>query len=463
MKQVLPDPESELLLVIDQFEELFTHCRDDDGTPAVHRRPGRRGDRSSVAAAGAGHDAGRLLRPAASLPGARRAVRARRAVARSAGTRRTRTGDRRAGGEGRRHVRARTRRAHHRRRHRPARCAAAAAVHADGALRPQRVGRAHRARLRAARRAVRRAREAGGGACTRPHRPDQQAATRRLFTRLTTPGDGVEDTRRRVLRTELERSDAVDAVIDAYGAARLLAFDHDQATRTPTIEVAHEALLRAWPRLRRWLDEDRDGLRLHRHLTMAASAWDGLRPRPGRALSRWTARGRRSVGRAARVRPQRERDRVHRRVDRCRSAPTCSPRRASQRRLRRLLVGVACIAVVAIAAGAARVPAAITGRRQGLPSRDRATGSECGNPRRDQPTRRAAGRGRGVPPRPRARDTRRHPAGAGAPPPVCSGSSARPSASRPSRGSTTIGSPRRRPARSSSTRTTASSSPCSPA
>ncbi|MEZ5231724.1 MAG: hypothetical protein R2749_03310 [Acidimicrobiales bacterium] len=38
--------------------------------------------------------------------------------------------------------------------------------------------------------------------------------------------------------------------------------------------MAHEALLRAWPRLRAWLDEDRDGLRVLRHLTAAAAAWE---------------------------------------------------------------------------------------------------------------------------------------------------------------------------------------------
>ena len=64
------------------------------------------------------------------------------------------------------------------------------------------------------------------------------------------------------------------SVIDAYGAARLLTFDVDPATREPTVEVAHEALLRHWPRLRAWLDEDRDGLRLHRHLSDAAMAWE---------------------------------------------------------------------------------------------------------------------------------------------------------------------------------------------
>src|SRR5262249_31139580 len=115
---------------------------------------------------------------------------------------------------------------------------------------------------------------------------DGQAAARQLFLRLITLGEGVEDTRRRVARGELialtidhrlptidgvvvERSTvdgrpstAMDAVIEAYGRARLLSFDRDPITRGPTVEVAHEALLREWPRLRAWLEASRADVRM---------------------------------------------------------------------------------------------------------------------------------------------------------------------------------------------------------
>ena len=42
------------------------------------------------------------------------------------------------------------------------------------------------------------------------------------------------------------------------------------------MEIAHEALARAWPRLRTWLDEDMEGQRILHHLTVAADAWDTL-------------------------------------------------------------------------------------------------------------------------------------------------------------------------------------------
>ena len=51
--------------------------------------------------------------------------------------------------------------------------------------------------------------------------------------------------------------------------------------REPTVEVAHEALIRNWPRLRAWLAEDRDGLRVLRHLSDSAGAWDSRGREPG--------------------------------------------------------------------------------------------------------------------------------------------------------------------------------------
>ena len=104
--------------------------------------------------------------------------------------------------------------------------------------------------------------------------PDEQEAIRPLFGRLVIPGEGTEDTRRRAPRSELGRGDAVDHVIDRYGAARLLSFDTDPATREPSVEVAHEALIRQWPRLREWLDEDRHDIRIQRHLNAGATEWD---------------------------------------------------------------------------------------------------------------------------------------------------------------------------------------------
>jgi len=105
-------------------------------------------------------------------------------------------------------------------------------------------------------------------------------AARQLFLRLVTLGEGSEDTRRRVSRSELEAlagdgrpAAAIDQVIDLYGRYRLLTFDHDPATRGPTAEVAHEALLRAWGRLREWLEASRADVRMQRLLAAGARDW----------------------------------------------------------------------------------------------------------------------------------------------------------------------------------------------
>ncbi|MGI9595734.1 MAG: hypothetical protein ACR2QK_06220, partial [Acidimicrobiales bacterium] len=103
--------------------------------------------------------------------------------------------------------------------------------------------------------------------------PDEQAATRRVFGRLTSPGEEAADLRRRVPTIDLGDDPVVASVLDRFGTARLLSFDRDTATRERTVEVAHEALLREWPRLVAWLREDREVLRSLDAVAAAANAW----------------------------------------------------------------------------------------------------------------------------------------------------------------------------------------------
>jgi WD40 repeat protein/serine/threonine protein kinase len=104
-----------------------------------------------------------------------------------------------------------------------------------------------------------------------------QETVHQMFLRLVTLGEGVEDTRRRVPRAELlavvDDQDVMDEVIDTYTAYRLLSLDHDPASRVPMVEVAHEAILREWQRLRNWLDESRHDIRQQRLLAAAAADW----------------------------------------------------------------------------------------------------------------------------------------------------------------------------------------------
>jgi WD40 repeat protein/transcriptional regulator with XRE-family HTH domain len=106
-----------------------------------------------------------------------------------------------------------------------------------------------------------------------------QSAARQLFLRLVTLGEGTEDTRRRVLREEIEslygdHQPAIQKVIDQFGLARLLSFDHDPLTRSSTLEVAHEALIREWARLREWLTHSRADVRTQRQLNHIVQEWN---------------------------------------------------------------------------------------------------------------------------------------------------------------------------------------------
>ncbi len=103
----------------------------------------------------------------------------------------------------------------------------------------------------------------------------QQAIAKDLFLRLTALGEGTEDTRRRVSRAELGDGADAEVVLGRLAQARLVILDED------TVEVAHEALIREWPTLQRWLSEDREGLLIHRRLTEAATEWEVSARDPG--------------------------------------------------------------------------------------------------------------------------------------------------------------------------------------
>ena len=101
--------------------------------------------------------------------------------------------------------------------------------------------------------------------------PDLRTHARELFGRLVAPGQGTQDVRRRARLGEL--SEPAREVADRFVAARLLVADHDVATREPVVEVAHEALLSSWPRLREWLESDRAWLAQLHHLATVSRAW----------------------------------------------------------------------------------------------------------------------------------------------------------------------------------------------
>ena len=106
---------------------------------------------------------------------------------------------------------------------------------------------------------------------------DEQERCRQIFLRLTQPGEGTEDTKRRVSMQELESmsgtSSDEEAIIQKLANASLLTTEGDITRGDAFVEVAHEALIRNWPQLRKWVDVDRAGLRTRTRLTEAAREW----------------------------------------------------------------------------------------------------------------------------------------------------------------------------------------------
>ncbi|HEU0220983.1 MAG TPA: WD40 repeat domain-containing protein, partial [Paracoccaceae bacterium] len=124
-------------------------------------------------------------------------------------------------------------------------------------------------------------REAGGVAgaisqtaeATFEHRfsRSEQEVTKGLFLRLVNPGEGTPDTRRILARSEIERhpdAEVMQRVVDSLTEARLLTVDD------ASVQIAHEALVRTWPRLSHWIEESRDDLRTRQRISHAAWEWE---------------------------------------------------------------------------------------------------------------------------------------------------------------------------------------------
>jgi WD40 repeat protein/DNA-binding SARP family transcriptional activator/class 3 adenylate cyclase len=203
---------------------------------------------------------------------------------------------------------------------------------------------------------------------------DGRRAIKQVFLRLVTLGEGRQDTRRRVSRSELDAldvgQDATEGVLEPFGRHRLLTFDREPTTREPAVEIAHEALLGAWSRLRIWIDDAREDLRQEKGLARAGAEWRGsdmdpsflLRGTRLEQLEAWAASTDLAIGRPERSylqasveRRERERAEEEERRDR--------ERLNEQRSRTRLWALVAVLTVAALVAGTLTVIATNQGQR----------------------------------------------------------------------------------------------------
>ncbi|HET6833875.1 MAG TPA: BTAD domain-containing putative transcriptional regulator [Acidimicrobiales bacterium] len=181
-----------------------------------------------------------------------------------------------------------------------------------------------------------------------------RGAARRLLLRLCDAGEEGDLTlRRRLPLDEARDEDDSDAraALETLADRRLLTIDSD------SVEVAHEALLREWPRLRTWLDEDVQGRRLHRRLHDAARSWDAADHDPSElyrgtrlgAAADWAAHHDDELSQAERAFLDASQARSEQELAHARRQ--AADRARSNRRLRTLLAGIGVLLVVAVVAG----------------------------------------------------------------------------------------------------------------
>jgi phospholipase C len=110
--------------------------------------------------------------------------------------------------------------------------------------------------------------------------PEEQTAGRRLLSRLVRvarPEEGAEDTRQRVVLQATDRLAEKVAQALAKPEVRLLVMgcsEGNEQTPVQTVEVAHEALIRNWERLRGWLNEDREFLLWRQRTQIQVDQWE---------------------------------------------------------------------------------------------------------------------------------------------------------------------------------------------
>jgi DNA-binding SARP family transcriptional activator/WD40 repeat protein len=175
---------------------------------------------------------------------------------------------------------------------------------------------------------------------------EEREEARAILLRLAGPGEGDSVVRIRVPLSEFDGRDRADVrgVLDVLAAGRLVTVDEG------TVEVAHEALLREWPRLRGWLDEDARGRAVHRHLIGASRDWEE-RGRDPADLYRGARLSTATEWADAHGREMNDLEREFVARSRTASEDEIHRSRRTVRRLRALLAGMVVFLVLALVAG----------------------------------------------------------------------------------------------------------------
>lgn len=204
---------------------------------------------------------------------------------------------------------------------------------------------------------------------------DQRFAAKQLLLRLVTISEHGALSRRRVaasgIITIVADVVALQTALDGFANHRLLTFDRDPTTESPTVEVAHEALLNQWPRLREWIEDGRRDLHQHATLETALTEWRASDKKADYLLSGERLAHYESWAKVSTLRLSTDEERyldasiLHRQADLLaedeRAAREQRLDQSARRRLWGLIPGVAAIAIIAASIGFGLV-------RQGEPS-----------------------------------------------------------------------------------------------
>lgn len=190
---------------------------------------------------------------------------------------------------------------------------------------------------------------------------DGSEVARQVLLRLVAVGGDRTVTRRRVGAAELLGMGfdpvAVREVLERLGEHRLLTFDRDAASGTPTVELAHDALVTGWDRLAGWIDDAQNDLRRRAALAVALSEWEEADRNAdylpsGEQLQRYEA-WRADASVALTVEERAYLDEARRRQDEAeqREHLRFEAETSLRRRARNRLIAAALLAAVVIAAG----------------------------------------------------------------------------------------------------------------
>jgi DNA-binding SARP family transcriptional activator/WD40 repeat protein len=205
----------------------------------------------------------------------------------------------------------------------------------------------------------------------------EQEALRELMTRLIGLDDRGDLVRQRLPKEGVDADEVRRQVLARLASARLVSLDDD------SIELAHESLAVAWPRLRSWLDEDVEGARIMRHLAVSAQSWDSL-GRPASELYRGVRQARAAEWAARASPPLSPMEREFLDTSTClaaaeerRAAAQARREAALNRRLRAGLVLIGGLLVLALVAGTIAVSASREAQAQALAADARRLGAEA--------------------------------------------------------------------------------------